>query len=310
MPHARRVLLLVSNPIVNSAADFEELAEWIAALDPQLSVHVVRDVKGADLAAHVPDLPTLTVSPGPLRALRPRRGTVLQGQHVAKSVEYRALAAIGVPVPRWIRLLPGESPTLEELGSHVVTKPDFGARGAEVRIERSVDARWTPPRTQLAEAFGGPFNPRLAQEFVYTGHFPRSFRVATLFGRRLWSLCIEASHAREPLLHRSDFHGQSIVSSGDGCSLTLSNDAAVIALAERASAAFPRVPVLGIDILRDANTAQLFVVELNSLGFSWHFSSPTGLQIQAEFGFQLSAQFDGRQKAARLLAEACVQHAS
>ena len=101
MSGARRVLLLVSNPGVNSQADFEQLAEWIAALEPELAVFVVNDARAADLAAKVPDLPTLTVSPGPLRSLRPRRGTVLQGQHVAKSVEYRALAAIGVPVPRW-----------------------------------------------------------------------------------------------------------------------------------------------------------------------------------------------------------------
>ena len=121
---------------------------------------------------------------------------------------------------------------------------------------------------------------------------------------------IEASREREPLLERSDFHGQSIVSSGHGCSFSLSNDAAVIALAERASAALPLVPVLGIDILRDANTAELFVVELNSLGFSWHFSSPSGIAFQAQFGFDLSAQFDGRRKAARLLAEACLKYAS
>ena len=307
---AQRVLLLVTNPVANSQADFEQLAEWIGALDPQLAVYVVSDVSGADLAADVPDLPTLTVSPGPLRGLRPRRGTVFQGRRVAKSAEYRALAAIGVPVPRWVRLPPGETPALEQFAAYVVTKPEFGARGAEVRIERRADARWTPPRTKLAEAFGGPFNPRLAQQFVYTGPWPHSYRVTTLFGSTLWSLRIEASHARRPLPNRFDFHGQSIVSSGKGCTLSLSNDEAVIALAERASSALPHVPLLGIDILRDADTGELFVVELNSLGYSWHFSSPSGIRFQREFGFELSAQFDGRRKAARLLAGACAEHAS
>jgi len=307
---ARRVLLLVSNPGVNSQADFEQLAEWIAALEPELAVFVVNDARAADLAAKVPDLPTLTVSPGPLRSLRPRRGTVLQGQHVAKSVEYRALAAIGVPVPRWVRLLPGETPALEQFGAYVVTKPEFGARGADVRIERRAHVRWTPPRTQLSEAFGGPFNPRVVQEFVYTGPWPHSYRVTTLFGQVLWSTHVEASPTRQPLSNRSDFHGQSIVSSGHGCRFSLSNDAAVIALAERASAALPLVPVLGVDIVRDADTGELFVVELNSIGYSWHFSSPAGIAFQAEFGFDLSAQFDGRRKAARLLARACMQHAS
>jgi hypothetical protein len=302
---ARRVLLLVSNDTVNSPEDFEQWAHWIEACDADLAVHVVSDVSGADSAANATDLPMLTVSPAPLKRLRPRRGPVFQGQHVAKSVEYRALEAIGVPVPRWIRLLPGETPDLASLGSYVVTKPEFGARGAEVRIERSADARWSPPRTQLAEAFGGPFNPRLAQAFVYTGPWPHSYRVATLFGQALWSMRIEANHAREPLRSRADFHGQSIVSSGQGCGFELSNDAAVIALAERASQALPRVPVLGVDILRDADSGELFVVELNSLGYSWHFSSPSGLRFQAEFGFSLESQFEGRRKAAGVLARVC-----
>ena len=137
---------------------------------------------------------------------------------------------------------------------------------------------------------------------MYTGLWPHSYRVATLFGHTLWSMRIEASHGREPLRSRADFHGQSIVSSGQGCRFELSNDAAVIALAERASMALPRVPVLGVDILRDADSGELFVVELNSLGYSWHFSSPSGLRFQAEFGFSLEEQFEGRRKAAAVLA--------
>src|SRR6478735_8311067 len=300
----RRVLFLVSNPSVNTPADFEELAEWARELDSELAVYLVSDAKDADLS-NVPDLPTITVSPAPLRRLRPRRGAVFQGQHVAKSVEYRVLEALGVRVPRWTRLLPGETPDLSALGSYVVTKPDFGARGADVRIERSADARWVPPRTQLGQDFGGPFNPRLAQEFVYTGEWPHSYRVATLFGQALWAMRIEANHEREPLRGRSDFHGQSVVSSGQGCTFELANDAEVIALAERASAALPRVPVLGVDIVRDAGSGELFVLELNSLGYSWHFSSPSGIRFQAEFGFELSAQFDGRRKAAGVLVRAC-----
>lgn len=310
MPRARRVLLLVSSPTANTQADFEQLAHWIEECDSDVAVHVVSDESGADSVANAADLPTLTVSPGPLKRLRPRRGAVFHGQHVAKSVEYRALEAIGVPVPRWTRLLPGDTPDLASLGEYVVTKPEFGARGAEVRIERSADARWSPPRTQLAEAFGGPFNPRLAQAFVYTGPWPHSYRVATLFGQALWSMRIEASHGREPLRNRVDFHGQSIVSSGQGCGFELANDAAVIALAERASTALPRVPVLGVDILRDADSGELFVVELNSLGYSWHFSSPSGLRFQAEFGFSLEEQFAGRRKAAGVLARVCAEHAN
>ena len=309
MPTRRRVLNLVSNPAVNSQTDFEELGAWIEALDPETAVYVLPDVAHADVAAEVLDLPTLTVSPTPARQLRPRRGPLLMGQHVGKSVEYRALEALGIPVPRWLRLLPGHTPELEGFGEYVVTKPDYGARGADVRIERREQVQWTPPRTELAELFGGHFNPRIVQEFVYTGAWPRSHRVTTLFGTALFALGVEASHARAPLGDLRSFNGQSVVSSGKGCSFELLAEPDVIALAERAHAAFPRVPLLGVDILRDARDGRLFVIELNSLGYTWLFSSPTGLKLQAELGLELNAQLDGRRRAAATLLEACRLHA-
>ncbi len=272
-------------------------------------MHVVEDAPGADAASGVPDLPTVTVSPAPLRRLRPRRGPVFQGQHVSKSTEYRALEAAGLPVPRWTRLLPNRTPNLEGFAPYVVTKPDFGAQGADVRIERREDVCWTPPRTARSLNFGGPFNPRLAQEFIYTGPWPRSHRVVTLFGSALWADRTEASHARSPLRDRSAFHGQSVVSSGRGCTFELDGDPEVVALGERAHAAFPRVPLLGLDILRDADTGELFVIEANSLGYTWHFSTPKGLAFQKQFGFDLNEQFDGRRKAARVLLRVCAEHA-
>jgi hypothetical protein len=308
VPEPRRVLVLITNPAVNSEADFAELAGWIAEASPETAVFVLPDAPEADALARVPDLPTLTVSPAPVRRLRPRRGPLLQGQLVAKSFEYRALDSIGIPVPRWSRLLPGRPPELEGFGPYVVTKPDFGARGADVRLERREQARWTRPRTELAEHFGGPFNPRVAQEFVYTGAWPRSYRVATLLGTALYSFKVEADHARQPLLDRARFSGQSVVASGHGCTFELCSDPEIWNLAERAHAALPNVPLLGVDILRDADSGKLFVIELNSLGFTWHFSS-TWHEPQAEFGSRLDAQFEGRRRAAGLLARACQERA-
>jgi hypothetical protein len=302
---ARRALSLVSSSLVSAEGDLEELAEWIAAASPGTAVYVFTDSREADLKAGVPDVPTLTVSFAPVRHLRPRRGPLLQGQHVPKSTEYRALEAVGVPVPRWTRLLPGRKPELAAFGEYVVTKPDFGARGADVRIERRESAEWTPPRTELSLQFGGRFNPRIAQDFVYTGPWPRSYRVATLFGAALFGLTIEASHDRLPLPDRGAFAGQSVVSSGAGCTFAHCTEPAVLGLAERAHGAFPDTPLLGVDLVRDAETGQLFVLELNSIGFTWHFSSPSGRAIQQQFQLDLSAQLDGRRRAAAALARVC-----
>ena len=102
----------------------------------------------------------------------------------------------------------------------------------------------------------------------------------------------------------------SIVSSGKGCVFRLCADAEILAFAQRAHRAFPQIPLIGVDVLRNADTGQLVVIEINAVGYTWHFSSPIGRKIQQDFGFDLDTQFDGKRKAARILAEQVRFHAS
>jgi hypothetical protein len=76
-------------------------------------------------------------------------------------------------------------------------------------------------------------------------------------------------------------------------------DAQIIRLGERAARAFPDLPMLGVDILRNALTGELVVTEVNSLGHKWNF----GPEFAATYGVDIARQFDGLRKAAHLLAE-------
>ena len=58
-----------------------------------------------------------------------------------------------------------------------------------------------------------------------------------------------------------------------------------------------------MDIVRDALTGKLYVIEANASGDTWSLSSPTGLSIQKRGGFDLKAQFNALQRAARLLVD-------
>jgi glutathione synthase/RimK-type ligase-like ATP-grasp enzyme len=173
---------------------------------------------------------------------------------------------------------------------------------------RSSRAHWEPSESRIA----GQSDALLAQEFIYTGAWPVSYRVTTLFGQVLWALKVEASHGRAALEAADGFDrtpGLSIVSNSKGCVMSLCNDESIIRFAEAAHAAFPAIPLLGIDVLRRESDGKLFVVEVNASGWVWHFSSPLGLRAQAEFGFNLESQFDGLRKAARILAAAAQKHA-
>jgi hypothetical protein len=147
----------------------------------------------------------------------------------------------------------------------------------------------------------------LVQEFIYTGPYPSSYRVTTLFGRALWSWHVEASHERRALRGPDVFAdgptggGMSIVSTGAGCRFRLNYEPDVIALAERAHAAFPDIPLIGVDIIREQPSGRLYLIEANACGQTWHFNGQKGRAIQNEFGFDLECQFDGLRQAAHVL---------
>lgn len=123
----------------------------------------------------------MVFSTTPLRHFQPFGGHAYQGVALTKSEEYRALQAADIPVPRWACLTPSHEPDLELFGPYVVIKPDRGGRGADVKIMQKGRVRWRPP---TADFVANNTN-WIIQEFIHTGPWPVSFRVATLFGTAL-----------------------------------------------------------------------------------------------------------------------------
>ena len=307
-----RNLILVASPLNAAEGDFEEIAEWVHAAAPDIDVTVMPDAP-IDLPRNLllPDRPSLIFSPRPIAAFpfRRIRGAVYQGIRLRKAQEYTALEAIGTPLPRWCLITRDTEPDLRAFGPYVVVKPNNSGRGADVRIKLKGRVRWSDRITPFTQRVAGPAIEWIVQEFIYTGCWPISYRVTTLFGEALWAFRVEGSHDRRPLCSRYGFRGgatgsgMSIVSAGKRCIFALCDDPDIIALAQRAHAAFPHIPLLGVDIVRDADSGDLYVIEVNAVGYTWHFSSPRGIKIQREFGFRFEDQFDGRRKASRLLVD-------
>lgn len=302
--HARATrLLLVAHRRLNDRADFERIATQIRHEAPDVRPTVVsdRDHGLLRLRLALSRRPTLVYSSARLRRFRPTRGAVLQGSQQSKVDELRALERAGVRVPRWKLVVRGEAPDVSDFGPYVVMKPDGGGRGADVRIVRRERVRWLEPTTEIAAGT----QRWIAQEFVYTGAWPVSHRVLSLCGTPLYALRAEADRGRQPIRHATDFGsgGRNIVASHIGCSLALCDDADVLELASRAHRAFDGIGLLGVDILRDAVTRELYVIEVNSSGLVWGFSSQRGRAMQELLGARYESQFDGLSRAARVLAE-------
>lgn len=297
-------LILVHQKSKQDRADYETIARQIGERAPDMRVFIV-DTKQADWAdpRFEPSAPTLTVSPMPIKRFSPPSGALCQGHEFPKDEQYRRLARFGVPVPDWIEVTPGTVLDPLQWGPYVVVKPALGRKGAEIFIKRAGRVRYRPPES-FAEGHPARRAPLLAQRFVYTGKWPSNYRVVTLFGRALLCWRCEASHRYVPLNTRWDFKargGITVVSNKQDSSYALARDPDVIALAEKAHAAFPEQPLLGTDIVRDADTGELQVIECNPRGDAWLISSDMGRMIEQANGLDFAAQFGALDIATQVL---------
>ncbi len=282
-----------------------QIAESIPRYDPSVRPIVVPHHKLPQLKL-IPlwTQPTLSVSFFSLATRKLLPGRLLCGIRLHKHGEYARLDAAGIPVPRWTVVTPETKFDPDIWGPYIVEKPSAGRLGALVRIRKTTRMRFTPPESMPADHYGRD-GPMIAQQFIYTGEWPTSYRVVTLFGDVLLCYRQVSRGGGYPLHGRWNFRdtgGISIVSNTKEMTIELTKDDDVIALAERAHReAIPDFPVLSFDIVRDCETGSLYVLECHA-GGGWLFSSDIGLGIQASNAVDFNAQYGVIEKAAAILA--------
>jgi len=219
--------------------------------------------------------PTLVVSPTPLGAFKPLRGRIYQGRAIAKDDQLARLAALGIPIPRTTKLVPGLSLDPAIWGSHVIIKPT-GSRsslGAGFPILPTDKVSFRTP-DERDPGGSGSF---MVQQYIETGPSARHYRVNTLFGRALYCLLNILTDPLPDLRSITNEVQSSAIASNpheaNRRAFELVTDEDVIELAARCHAAFPDVPLKGVDIIRDYKTGQLYVLELNCTSNTWHISS-------------------------------------
>ena len=304
-------LILVHQPTKMDMSDYQTIAATIAKKRPEITTFIVdtKELNWAE-ATRVAQAPTLTMSPLPIKKFKPPRGPVFEGFEWTKSQQNAWLRDRDVPVPDWIEITPDLKLDPEQWGPYVVVKPELGRKGAEISIRLTRRVRYKP-RDAFPDHHPSSKGGRLAQRFVYTGRWAVNYRVATLFGRTLYCWRCEVDHSFAPLNSRYDFTGDgiTIVSNKKSSHYTLACDRDVIALAERVHEVFPKQPLLGSDIVRDADSGELFVLEASPRGDAWLMSSDTGREIQAANGIDLTKQFGALEIATDVLIEKTLEAA-
>lgn len=240
--------------------------------------------------------PSLYVGLRPIRNKKPLRGLMLHGQGLSKDRQYELLKESGLTTLRWTTLSRNTVLNPEEWGDFVVMKPEGGKRGRDVRIVKIRKARYKEEMEHEGKW--------VVQQFVHTGPQPVSYRVLTLFGKALYCMRSENTACGERLEKAEslrDFAGHNIVATARDGEITLVQDTDVIEFAAKVAEVFSVIPVLGIDVIRDVNTGELYCVEVNPYGQTWHFSSILGRAIQESNGFIFEQQFGAFDIAADVL---------
>lgn len=291
--------------------DFIDIRNRIAATAPEITVMIAttrqHDPVVAELASR---RPTLVVSPTRLGAFKPRRGRIYQGRMISKDEQLERLAALGISVPRTAKLVPGLSLDPAVWGSHVIIKPSSwrSSHGVGLPILPTDKLSFRGPE-HYPEGHPGRMGPLMVQQFIDTGPTARNYRVNTLFGRPLYCL-LNMLTDRLPDLEfiTEEFQSGAIATNPADASkrkLELVAEKDVIELAFRCHAAFPDVPLKGVDIIRDHKTGQLYVLELNCASNTWHISSDyfAPFRTGATTKEKMIAQFGAWDVAAAVLIE-------
>ena len=89
-------------------------------------------------------------------------------------------------------------------------------------------------------------------------------------------------------------------------------DAEVMDFARQVNRAFPRIPLQGCDIVREAVSGKLYILEVNPGGNTLHFSSPIFARQRGLLGGKsvFTGQLDAFAIAARILAKRTEQLAA
>lgn len=284
-----------------SMEDWSAIGSKIGDRAPDIEVRIASD------EAHLPDAeswqvtrPSVVFSPDMLGAFKPRGGTIFAGQSINKLNQAKSLHAIGVLVPPTILLTPQLSIDPEIVGEFVVTKPPRSARGIGITLVRT-----STLANRYAELTDGGRNRMLVQPYIdhTEDGYPTEFRALTMLGKVLYCARNRWGERRRPLREIADTDGliASNTKTKGGRIRAAVIDEDVIALAERASTAFPGTGVLGVDIIREARSRALFVLEVNPSGKVWHLSSGLGRTFDPDHRRDLYAQFDALDRAADLL---------
>jgi hypothetical protein len=291
-----RNLVIVHTPGRQALSDWVTVKAKINARAPDIDVRIVpNQMPRPEITEWQLSRASLVFSACPLMFKPVGRGKIYAGGPMDKLAENRRLADCGIPTPPMMLLTPGLSLDPGVWGEYVLVKPAslVGMRGRGIVLARadSVGSRF-------AELTANGRLRMVVQKLIdATDDAGRlgAYRALTMFGRPLYVFLSRHVNPRPPLAEIHDSGSNAIAHNAAIKGLRREREfvdhADVLDLAGRAANAMEEFPVLGIDVIRDRPTGELFVLETNPTGAVWHLSSELGLKFPHKFRRRMYNQF-------------------
>lgn len=277
--------------------DFHRIAEIIKSKCDDIIPHVMKR-RTATLGQFVYAVrPSLYVAFYEAREFKPIRGVSRHGKKMTKSGQYLEMEKHGIRTVQWQTIQPDQRYQPAQWGPYVIVKPDEGRRGQDVKIRKTGRINY--------EKDCANHKAHLIQKFVHTGPQPVSYRALTFFGETIYlhkSTNIACGNPLNDPTRADEIGGHNPVATAAHGKAELVTDHEIIAFAKHiADTAFKDIPLLGQDIVRDLASGELYCLEVNPYGSTWHFSSDTGRAIQSGNNINFEKQFKAFDKVADIL---------
>jgi hypothetical protein len=299
-----RNLLILHTPFRQDISDWFLVKRRIDGQAPDIEVRIATNGQRNSVTRRWQvSRPSLVFSPCTLEEYAPKGGAVHAGRGFSKLEQIERLARQGLPVPLTAKLTRDLVLDPAQWGRYVIAKPLRGSKGQDVHLVQTTDVPARYGELTLNETREMVVQPYI--EHSEDG-YPTEYRILTLFGRVLYSARNRWEMPRRPLEEIAADPNGIIASNVNqfGRVRSVWNDAEIISLGECAHAAFPECPVLGVDVLRDAATGKLYIMEVNPAGDTWHLSSLMAKNYYAaDYVRELYAQFGALDRVAQLLIE-------
>jgi hypothetical protein len=273
--------------------DFRDIARRIGRIAPEIKTHVFHPYRFSELPGTVWEHPTLLVNLTLSEPLKMPRGGALVSLPLSKLQQDKMFRLAGVRTPLTAQYEIGMQIDAQVWGEFILMKPmplHLTSKNIGIQVFRT---------SRLSGMTATDFPPdhlvhstdMLIQQLVDTGPLLEKYRALTLCGEVLY--IGRGTNARErPDLSSPDEVIEATNFRSDGSHGEYGDYPDVHEFALRMAAAFPAVPLLGCDIVRDARSGELNAIEVNAGGNVWHFSS----QLQADRRARLPEDMKRRQE--------------